>query len=383
MLSASIHQLVYMYLIWIIVVVLFNSHILPIYLQLKVYASTQWSHSADLKYKGYSCVSDVTVGNIFISILVLTVVLTTLALMKTTPKLYQKVTSHVERGNQWYSFFWAASFMTSLCNIAVLLVEITLGWGLMIYSYQDMCSTQWFCANSIRVTMMYLLILLDFLVAICIIPKSAEFPIPSLVFILSFPLSCTCCCCTWWHCRHCRHPRQLRSKWIQTLALTSLLLFTQTVAISALPIILTTFIYPTETLAAIASFAAAIFCTTALIALLLRNIGQLACGGRCRDNCYSSLMQLLLILMVTLFLAIMILSCFLYIKLITSGGGTNQIGGFLVSFLPSATLTIIGWFVTKGKFIEPIFPHKRNSTRSRSQIDPPTEQTPLNLPTNV
>ena len=56
----------------------------------------------------------------------MTVALTTIALVKAAPKLYQKVASNVEKGNQWYSFFWAASFMASLCNIALLFGELGL-----------------------------------------------------------------------------------------------------------------------------------------------------------------------------------------------------------------------------------------------------------------
>ena len=180
-----------------------------------------------------------------------------------------------------------------------------------------------------------------------------------------------CCCCS----------KLLRSKWIQSLALSSLLLFTQLVALSALPTILWAFVFPIQTLAAVTFLAAAIFCLTALIALLIRNIGQITCSRKCRDN--WSTLQPLLILMVILFLAIMILTFIIYIKFITSGIVTNQIGGSLVSFLPSAILTIIGWFVTKGKFFKQMFPQESDLTGSRPQLDPPTEQTPLNAPVNV
>ena len=102
------------------------------------------------------------------------------------------------------------------------------------------------------------------------------------------------------------------------------------------------------------------------------------CSGGCRrDNCYHGFMQPLPILMVALFLAIMVISCYLYIKLIATGVESNQIG-FIISFLPSAILTIIGWFVTKGKFLKLMFPQESNPTRNSSQVDPPTEQTPLN-----
>ena len=209
--------------------------------------------------------------------------------------------------------------------------------------------------------MMFFLILLDILVAICI-PKNAKFPIPYLAYILAFPLCCTFCCCS----------KQLRSKWIQTLALTSFFIFVQFIALSALPTILWAFIFPVQILSVTTLFAAAIFCVIALIALLLRNIGQLACSRRCRDNC--SVLQPFLILMVTFFLAIMLLSFYIYIQFI-SGFTTNHVGGYIVSFLPSAILTIIGWFVTKDKFFKQTFSQESNSTRNRVQLDLPTELT--------
>ena len=383
MLSASIHKSVYLG-VHVIEVASCNSYN-HIYLQLKVYASRRLSHSADLTYKGYNCAPDgtapdMTVTNLLISTVVLTVALTTLALIMVAPKLYRKVTSRVERGNQWYSFFWAASFIASFCNMAVVSWEVTVSVAIATDPFPQNMSNRY----TVKVVMIFLLVLLDFLVAICIIPKNEKFPIPSLAYVLSFPLCCTFCCCTWWCCRSCHNSKQLRSKWIQSLALTNLLFFTQLIALSALPTILWVVLFPTQTLANITSLTAGIFCTTALIALLIRNTGQLMCSGGCnRDNCYRSLMHLLPILMVALFLAIMIISSYLYIKLITSGVDPNQVGGFIATFLPSAILTIIGWFVTKGKFIKQMFPQESNSTRNSSQVEPPTEQTPLNASINV
>ena len=66
-----------------------------------------------------------------------------------------------------------------------------------------------------------------------------------------------------------------------------------------------------------------------------------------------------LILMVILFLAIVILTFYIYIKFITSETVTNHVEGFVASFLPSAILTVIGWFVCK--FIEQLFPHESES----------------------
>ena len=246
---------------------------------------------------------------------VLIVALTALVLIKATPKLYWKV---IERGNQWYSFFWAVSFIASFFNSFSV-------YGLMILTIllqillPGLFSDETNITYIIKVVTVCLLILLDILIAIYI-PKSTESPIPSIAYC--YTCCCCCCCC-------CSKP--FRSKWIQSLAVSSLLLFTQLVALSALPTILWAFVFPIQTLAAVTFFAAAIFCLTALIALLIRNIGQITCSRKCRDN--WSTLQPLLILMVILFLAIVILT-FLYIKFITSGIATNQVRGFLVSCLP-------------------------------------------------
>ena len=126
------------------------------------------------------------------------------------------------------------------------------------------------------------------------------------------------------------------------------------------------FIFPFQTLAVISFLAAGIFCVTALIALLFRNIARSkkSCSDdtnsrSCKVKEWRILQRLLMILMVTLFLAIVILTSYVYIKLMTSGVETNQVGGFILTFLPSAMLTIIGWFVSKGKFIEQLFEEKR------------------------
>ena len=336
-----------------------------------MYASTQQSRSswtaADLQYKGYSCESthDTTLVHMLVTFTVLIVVLTTLVLIKASPKLYQKV---IERGNQWYPFFWAASFMASFCNFFSVYqaVYAAVGFGIIQIASPGTFGDE---AYIIEMVMMCLLILLDILVAIYIC-KSAEFPIPSIAYC--YTCCCCCCCC-------CSKP--FRSKWIQSLAVINLLLFTQFVAVSALPTILWTFVFPIQTLAVVAFFAAAIFCLTALVAILIRNIGQITCSGRCRDN--WSTLQPLLTLMMTLFLGIVVSTFIIYAKLITSGIVTNQVGGFIVSFVPSAILTIIGWFVTKGKFFKQTHPQENDSTSSISQSDPPTEQTPLLALKNV
>ena len=298
--------------------------------------------------------------SLLVSIAVLTVALTTAVLIKMGPKVYQNVASQCHNSAS-YSFFWAASFVASVCNIALLFYEI-----LTYFEILD-----------IKIAMMFLLLVLDILVTICI-PKSTEFPTPILAYVFSVLLCFSGCCSICCVCS--RHSRQLYSKWIQTLALTSLFIFAQFIALSALPTIIWAFVFPIQTLAVIAFFVAALFCMTALIALLLRNIGQVACSRRCLGS--WSILQLLLIPMVLLFLAIVILSFYLYLQC-TSGIKTNEVGGFIASFLPSAILTIIGWFVTKGNVFKQTLPQESDSTSNTLQVDPPTEETPLITSSNM
>ena len=94
-----------------------------------MYASTQQSRShwtaADFIYQGYynSCEPDWTLVSVLVITGILIVALTTIALFRAAPNLHQKVTSFVERGNQWYSFFWAASFVALVCSTILLLCE--------------------------------------------------------------------------------------------------------------------------------------------------------------------------------------------------------------------------------------------------------------------
>ena len=155
-------------------------------------------------------------------IAVLTVTLTTVTLVAAAPKFYSKLASHIERGNQCYAFFWATSFIALVCSIALLVCELVNITGQFLwYIY-------------IKVVMMCLVILLDTVVVLCI-PKSAEFPIPSIAYLLSFPLGC---CCS----------KQLQSKLTQTVAMISILSFAQFVSVSVVPTILWAFVFPVQTI---------------------------------------------------------------------------------------------------------------------------------------
>ena len=152
-----------------------------------MYASNQQRRSfwtaADLKYKGYKCNPTLLwtpAKSLLVSIAVLIVVLTTIVLIKAVPKLYQNIASQ-DHANQSYSFFWAASFVASVCNLALLSFEI------LPYHYLNL-----YFIWKAKITMAFLLLLIDILAAIRI-PKCTDFPVPHLAYLISFPF-CLCCC---------------------------------------------------------------------------------------------------------------------------------------------------------------------------------------------
>ena len=125
---------------------------------------------------------DVHLVHMLVTITILIVALTAFVLIKATPKLYQQV---IERGNQWYSFFWAASFMASFWNFFS--VNALMILTIQQIQFPGMFGYEAYIIKMVMV-MVCLLIFLDILVVICT-PKSAEFPIPSIA-------NCyTCCCC--------------------------------------------------------------------------------------------------------------------------------------------------------------------------------------------
>ena len=255
--------------------------------------------------------------------------LVTTLLIRVVPEWHGKATAQVESGNQWYSFFWALSLVASLCNTAVIVCE-------MYVAVRDHL-------NVIVLPLLIALVLLDLLVASSI-RKEVTFPIPKT---LSF-------CCS-----YCRCSESSQSKFIQTLALWNLLMLIHFATVSALPTLLWMFVLPIQILAVTALLVTAIFFATTLIALIIKNTPMLGRRKTCRENCRVFLPMV----SVGLFLVLVIQASALYIKFINTGVDPNNLGKFIASFFPSATLTIVGWFVTKGKLFDNLFKPPNESIR--------------------
>ena len=80
---------------------------------------------------------------------------------------------------------------------------------------------------------------------------------------------------------------------------------------------------------------------------------------------------------VGLFLAIVIIASVFYIRLINTGINPSNVGNFIASFIPSATLTIIGWLITKG-FFDKLFNPPDESNRNTSVANTSANDTQRN-----
>ena len=122
------------------------------------------------------------------------------------------------------------------------------------------------------------------------------------------------------------------------LALWSLMFFVHLLSLASLPTIIWVTVLPLRVISLLTSTCAAFFCVTAFVAVLISNPTQLQS---------NSVYKFLLLLTVpALFFAIVVLGTILYLQLITNSIDTTSVAGLIVSFLPSAGLTIVGWVVT-------------------------------------
>ena len=316
-------------------------------LQLKVYARAfnvreSWSQQ-DYQYKGYSIgVYGVLSFNVVLySIYLIVFVLITMLLVRLVPEWYRKATARVERGDQWYSYFWALSFVATLCNAAVITCEISnAAFPPYFYSFRILISV---------VPLLAITVFFDLLFAGCI-RKDPTFPISRPLTFL-----CTCCRCS----------VTSQSKRAQTLALWNFLLLIHFATISVVPTLLWMLVLPFLILAVTALLVTTIVFATALIAFVIKNTPMLRRRNTCRENCRVFLP----VVGVGLFLVLVVLASGVYISLINTGVDPNSLGKFIAYFLPSAILTVVGWFVTKGKLFNKLFQPPGESNRNTSAAD--------------
>ena len=124
---------------------------------------------------------------------------------------------------------------------------------------------------------------------------------------------------------------------IRTLALWSLMFFVHLLSLAILPTFIWAGVLPVRVISLLASTCAAFFCLMAFVALLISIPTQL------QSNKKSVYHVLLLLTVPALSSAIVVLGTMIYLRVIMTSIDTTSVAGVIFSFLPSAALTIVGW----------------------------------------
>ena len=285
--------------------------------------------------------------------------------------------------NQWYSFFWAASIVATLCNGAILGFEIKFFFDTV--SYNNL--------NPFKLVFVVFFCLLDMTIAKYIteryeenieiqhshdqsvestnpaqettttpqetnpaqaVPTTAQETNPAqettttpqetnpakeapntTPFQLHVPKAAVilskCFCCTIF-CS--KHNQQVH---VRTLALWSLMFFVHLLSLAILPTFIWAAVLPMRVISLLASTCAAFFCLMAFVALLISIPTQL------QSNKKSVYHVVLLLTVPALSSAIVVLGTIIYLRVILTSIDTTSVAGVIFSFLPSAALTIVGW----------------------------------------
>ena len=298
-------------------------------------------------YKGYSNIEATEyLQNILCAIYVLSALLMAVAMRYLAPAWYKWIVEKTDNEqNQWYSFFWAASFVATLCNGFILVFEIRF--------FFDTVSSKQF--NILKLAFVVFFCLLDLIIAKRITEsheekntpqqsnnqstdtlqetlnmKPSQLHVPGVAVFLS-----RCFCCT---IRCSEHNQQAH---VRSLALWSLIFFVHLLSLAILPTVIWVIVLPLRVTSLLTSTWATFFCLTALVAVFISIPQQL------KYKNMSAYKVVLLLAFPALSSAIVILGTILYLRLVMNSIDTTSVAGVIASFLPSAGLTMIGWVVSR------------------------------------
>ena len=350
-------------------------------------------------YKGFSNTggTDNELQSVMCAIYIVFALLMAVTMGYWAPVCYKYVVEKADnQKNQWYFFFWAASFVASVCNVAILVLEILdLSDVGLVYRFHiaKLVLEPSFC-------------LLDLVLAICIIesesgcstqqqareppastqqepeppastqqapeppaskqqepesPTSTQqepepptskqqasesqnltpkvLQVPKLAVILSSVLCCT------FPCR--KHINQ--ETLVRLLGLWSLMLFIHLLSLAVLPTVTWAFVLPLRIISLITSIGAIVFCLTAAVAVFIYSISSISISSQPQQSginkCCSICRVLCLVAIPPLFLVILVLGTVIYLRLVMTSIDTTSVAGIIASFIPTAALTVIGWVV--------------------------------------
>ena len=257
--------------------------------------------------------------------------------LKFAPVNYQALSEKMNRNATVYRIYWGSAFIIILANLIFLFIKLNVSnsiFFLILYSNFLYDTSPYAHAYlSIAAVPVISIAVLSLAVAIWIVCKTSRqngvrMPIPTK----TANVTCCCCCC-------CCCSRNTKSIAVQIITLWNILIFVQAIVTSTIPLFFLIILHPAKTLS-ILSVTVSTFFFLVIIAAHLFSIGR----SFVWKSCSNALVTLLLSGIVIIFIVV-------YIGCLNYGVQTKGISGFLVSLLPSACLSVIGWFI-KRKFLK-------------------------------
>ncbi len=263
-----------------------------------------------------------------------------LFMVRVIPQVYSKFVKVAHEAKPLYcTFYWGGSTVLFILVIILFLCDVV---GLSL-SAKDVSKAGHKYNRTYKVSthavgtvtaVKALIFIVEMIVSVLIcknIRKGIHFPFRRLV--------CVCCCC----CICCSD--RVKHKAIQAVALWSIMSFVQHLAMSAVPIFILVILSPAKTISILALCLSALFCTIMLVTHVLYMCQVYGSkNGRPTFSAVSVATFLVQILLVLCVLGMVIVIIILYLTIINEGAKFN-FGSFFVSLVPSAILSMIGWYV--------------------------------------
>ena len=317
-----------------------------------------------------SCSGLDTIHAIHISLLVAYISLNLLIpimVTKVSATYYLKISQNILMKKQTPASitFWAAVVVLSALNTVYLILSISLyaegniSVGPHVKQYINYPGTNFYtdcmAAFAARIVIIPLVYTLELLIA-ARIPKDTGLPIPSAIHNIFF-----CCRC---------FSSSMRSKIIQTLAIWQIMIFIQGLTMNVIPVGIFFLINPVWSLSVLGTYACVLLVAVVIVAHLMHQCtAKRSQKHRCKrytTTCLQITGSILSFLLCFHLLAV-------YLMVIRVSGGAI---GFLGSFLPPVTLSVIGWCLKK-KLSERSFQETSFSAHEPQEVQLSSDTEPL------
>jgi len=260
------------------------------------------------------------------------------------PHWYNKLKQMAIFSDQLMPIYWATIIVLVLVNTLFLIASLAMYSAhprtgtCILHPETSLCSstdmyTDLMAAVIARILLLPLALMVEFIIAVRIF-KDTSVPIPAAI-------EKSCCC--FFRC----FSHKTRSKIIQTFALWHLMVSLQLVAMSSIPISITTIVSPGYTIPVLAMGVSTVLCFIVSVAHLL----QPATSNKITSSCQSRVgIKVFQLLRGIIFFGLLIMLALIYFVMLKYGvSSTKGAAGYIFPLLPYLPLSAIGYYI-KRKF---------------------------------